>query len=242
MQYILSEESMSKLIKMIGDPYINTIEQLDNRLSQVKQLTQLGLKHNTDKAYYHNFTDFYDSIFSFDKASIKTVFEVGVLNGGSIKMWREYFKNSKIYCFDIDKRLEENVKGLNNVIFRQLDQGLKISISRAIYDIPLNSVDIIIDDGSHLISHQKNTLEVMWPYLKSGGFYVVEDIHTNVKHWYDSDYYCDQDPSLLETLSKIQLGVPINSTELDLPVNEIKNLILWSKPSTKSATFVLVKL
>ena len=36
--------------------------------------------------------------------------------------------------------------------------------------------DVIIDDASHLPMHQLQTLEIFGPLIKSGGYYIIEDI------------------------------------------------------------------
>jgi hypothetical protein len=42
----------------------------------------------------------------------------------------------------------------------------------------MGSPDIIIDDGSHVASHQKISFETLFPLLAPGGIYVIEDMHT----------------------------------------------------------------
>ncbi len=42
----------------------------------------------------------------------------------------------------------------------------------------MGSPDIILDDGSHVSDHQKISFETLWPLLKVGGLYVIEDLHT----------------------------------------------------------------
>ena len=39
--------------------------------------------------------------------------------------------------------------------------------------------DLIIDDGSHNVIHQQISLGLLFPYLKEGGYYIVEDLHTS---------------------------------------------------------------
>src|SRR5690606_32935288 len=39
--------------------------------------------------------------------------------------------------------------------------------------------DLVIDDGSHKNAHMLKSLEMIFPHLKPGGLYVVEDIHTS---------------------------------------------------------------
>jgi len=240
----------------LTDPNINIIEKyinnfrknIDQRPIESKQLTNLGLKYGTDKCTYHNYTDFYESLFYYNKDNVKLFFEVGVASGASIKMWRDYFKNSTIHCFDYDINLSKNVANLQNVFFHYTNQESKDSLKASLNGIPLNSADIIIDDGGHFSSQQRNTIEVFWPYLKSGGIYIIEDIHTNMKHWYpnpiswnNNKYYWDETPTVFETLSKLQIGLPLEKGELNISTNEIKQLILWSQPHTTSAVFILIK-
>jgi cephalosporin hydroxylase len=45
--------------------------------------------------------------------------------------------------------------------------------------------DLVIDDGSHQAPHQLATLQVMWPKLKEGGLYIVEDTQTSYHAGYD---------------------------------------------------------
>jgi hypothetical protein len=39
--------------------------------------------------------------------------------------------------------------------------------------------DFIIDDGSHLPEHQEITFKTLWPFLKPGGIYIIEDVNVN---------------------------------------------------------------
>jgi SAM-dependent methyltransferase len=48
-------------------------------------------------------------------------------------------------------------------------------------------LDIIIDDGSHLMRDQQQTLAALWPLVSPGGLYVMEDVHTSKQSGYDVD-------------------------------------------------------
>jgi hypothetical protein len=43
--------------------------------------------------------------------------------------------------------------------------------------------DIIIDDGGHAMTQLITSFEVLYPYLKEGGLYLLEDLHTC--YWYN---------------------------------------------------------
>ena len=44
-------------------------------------------------------------------------------------------------------------------------------------------LDIIIDDGSHKFLDQEATLHTLWPRLRAGGFYVIEDMLVGALPW-----------------------------------------------------------
>lgn len=39
--------------------------------------------------------------------------------------------------------------------------------------------DIILDDGSHVPEHMFTTFALMWPLIRPGGVYLIEDVHGN---------------------------------------------------------------
>jgi len=230
-------------------------QQLQNKskLENETSLTLIGEKHGTDKALYHKYTSFYDSLFCKWRNNDINFFEIGVLSGNSVKMWREYFTNPKatIHCFDKNTECVNYISELftKNVFFHQVDQDSRESLQESIkFQKNKNVVDIILDDGGHCSSQQKKTLEVFWPLLKSGGMYVIEDIHTNVPHWYPepcyydkSRFYWDETPTLLEHLKNLQIGISVDQEKLNIPRNEIRQIISWSQPSTTSLLYILIK-
>jgi hypothetical protein len=44
--------------------------------------------------------------------------------------------------------------------------------------------DVVVDDGSHVCSHQITTFKTLYPYLKPGGIFFVEDVTTNYREEY----------------------------------------------------------
>ena len=56
------------------------------------------------------------------------------------------------------------------------DQSNKEQLNKLLKDDIKKKMDIIIDDGSHELSHQLISFEVLTPYLKKGGIYIIECI------------------------------------------------------------------
>lgn len=144
-------------------------------------LTSIAKKYGTDKAGSHFYTTHYETHFNkFRDAKIKLL-EIGVggyeypdKGGKSLRMWKEYFKNGSIFGIDIhDKHLleEDRIKTFRG---SQIDaEFLKSVMSET------GSADIIIDDGSHLNKHVITSFKILFPFLNTGGIYVIEDVQTS---------------------------------------------------------------
>jgi 23S rRNA U2552 (ribose-2'-O)-methylase RlmE/FtsJ len=143
-------------------------------------LTQIGLKHQTDKAYFHLFTEFYNDYFERFLNRPIHILEIGISEGKSLLLLQEYFKEATIHAIDINPssvHLE-----LGNRIHTHLCSQIDFDKLQTIFkDMKF---DIIIDDGSHLTSHQQASLGFLFPYLKPNGIYICEDIHTSFSRDY----------------------------------------------------------
>ncbi len=65
-------------------------------------LTEMCDRYPTDKCLDgHKFIEIYDDLFEEDRDSMERFFEIGILNGVSHLMWREYFPNAEIFGIDI---------------------------------------------------------------------------------------------------------------------------------------------
>lgn len=171
-------------------------------------LTEIGLKYNTDKAYYHLFTDFYDTYFVNYKHRKINILEIGIDKGASLLMLKEYFPEATIHAIDIhqpsvDLKLGENI----HTYLCSQDDFIKLDeLFRNI------RFDIIIDDGSHLTSHQQKSLGFLFPYLNANGIYVCEDLHTSYRA-----EYVDTKQTTLDILKNYKLTRKI---DCDLIAND----------------------
>lgn len=148
---------------------------LKNKL--IMTLHDLGLKYKTDKAHYHNFTKIYDDALKHLIGKGINFLEIGVEHGFSLKMWNEFFQNANIFGADIfDKSFldGENIKTIK--INQEIESELML--------LPDN-LDVIVDDGGHTMLQQQITFKILFDKkLKSGGFFVLEDLHTSKEHYY----------------------------------------------------------
>jgi hypothetical protein len=152
-------------------------------------LTKIATIHKTDKFGNHFYTPHYQNHFKHLKYKKINLLEIGVggyespLTGGnSLRMWKSYFPFAKIFSLDIyDKSFlqEKRIK-----IFKgsQVDKDFLNDVCNYIGEI-----DLIIDDGSHINEHVITTFKLLFPKLKKGGIYVVEDTQTSYWENYGGD-------------------------------------------------------
>lgn len=135
----------------------------------ITELCNIATNCKTDKAK-HGYTRIYYELFKSMRYDGLNILEIGVRKGYSLKMWSIFFPNSNVYGIDI-KPLDIN----NCYRADQKDYGQMMA---ALDYFNLKSLDIVIDDGSHFQSDQQKSLEILFPYLRSGGYYIIEDVAT----------------------------------------------------------------
>ncbi len=125
---------------------------------------------------WDHYFDIYETYFSSYRDRPLNFLEIGINHGGSLQLWKKYFgENIRLYAVDINpacKAFEE--KDVQVHIGSQEDPEFLRSLAQT-----LPEMDIILDDGGHTMTQQRCTLEWLFPKLKEGGIYLVEDTHTS---------------------------------------------------------------
>ena len=106
--------------------------------------------------------------------------EVGVHHGASMRVWRAFFSQARLYGFDNDEKNVMYIDSMKlpNSTLDLMDGSKKESIvegfSKHSGDGEL--FDVIIDDASHSPEDQAMMIRSALPFLKQGGLLIVEDI------------------------------------------------------------------
>ena len=161
-------------------------------------LDELCAKYSSDKCHQgHNFIHFYDRLLSPQRDSVKRFFEIGILNGASHLMWRDFFPQAEIFGIDLkDYSIQAEKDGINTFV---ADQSNRADLQRFINKYGGN-FDVILDDGGHAMDHQQVSFGFLFQFLKPGGYYIIEDVHTSLP-----TYYPDPDFKVNETGSNTTL-------------------------------------
>ncbi len=158
---------------------------------RVVNMTELANKYGSDKGTVcgsppHRYTYLYDLILDRYRHLSADFLELGLAVGGpeiggpvdrevdspSVKMWLEYFPHAHVYGFDISDFSQ--IKHPRFTFVRG-DGGSSVDLQRLAN--AASGFDVIIDDGSHASYHQQLAFKHLFPKLRPGGTYIIEDLH-----------------------------------------------------------------
>lgn len=162
---------------------------------------------NTDKGKrHHNYCSFYEQELA--GKDILRILEIGIGNGGrlgygrSLQAWSAAYPNATVVGLDIDsKALSQDYNSPQNpgkIITRFADAKSTQSLLDGAGD---TMYDLIIDDGSHAMSHQQNALHILWQRVKPGGTFIMEDLQSSYRENHPSmKWQVDHKPTTIEVL------------------------------------------
>src|ERR1043165_2361260 len=121
-----------------------------------------------------HYFDIYERHFRPYRKKPVTIVEFGVSHGGSLQMWKKYFgRKARIIGVDIDPRCKELTEPqVEGIIGDQEDR----TFLRSLRD-QIGPIDVVIEDGGHTMTQQINTFEEIWPGVRNGGVFLIEDLH-----------------------------------------------------------------
>jgi hypothetical protein len=212
------------------------------------ELTKLANKYASDKGTispsvgHHgprlHFTTIYGDYMEKIRFNRLRILEIGIGSGPSLKMWYDYFPNSEIHAIDVANQSTMNNERVTTHI---CDQSKRNDLENLMEKI--GSFDIIIDDGSHVITHQQISLGTLFKHLNKNGQYWIEDLHTSdAEVWqgknlygYDMSFNAGEDTvSVLENYidTKVFNSPFLNESENMFLTENVKECKMFELPKT----------
>lgn len=162
-------------------------------------LHDIGLTHGTDKATWHKYCDFYEN--ELQGLNPGRILEIGVKDGASLRMWREYYPGAEVVGIDVSPVID--ITGC---------AVLKMDATDVYALRELGRFDLIIDDGSHMTKDQQISFEYLFNHgLKRGGVYIIEDIHTSFYTSYINSKFTTYD--LMKDRGKLFQRIPGDTSD-----------------------------
>lgn len=124
---------------------------------------------------WHHYIPIYDRYFARFRGTPVRFLEIGVSQGGSMRMWRQYFgPDATIFGIDIDPDCARFDGEAGQVrIGSQDDAGFLAGVVEE-----MGGIDLVLDDGSHMMGHVNRSLDILFPLLSPNGIYMIEDLQT----------------------------------------------------------------
>ena len=136
----------------------------------IRSMTDISNEFNCDKSTYHKYTNVYPIFMEKFRNEDFSLFEIGIDEGKSYKLWESYFTTARIYGMDISKQFNTD----RGIVF----QGDQSNVEH-LKDVSskIENCKIIIDDGSHVAEHQLTSFYYLFQNLLQGdGIYIIEDV------------------------------------------------------------------
>lgn len=172
-----------------------------------------------------------------DSISTNNIFEIGILKGGSTAFYHAFCNPNKIVAIELTEKpvvaLQEYIrqKKCQNTIkpYYGVNQADKKVVSILEDEFPDRDIDLVIDDASHFYQETKESFNMIFPYLKPGGFYIIEDwswSHAPHDIWQSKDGRWSDKLPLTNLIFEIIMTCPSKPDMIDEIVIDKNNVII----------------
>lgn len=155
----------------------------------------------TDKNTIHSYLPLYQQLLIKKKETATNVLEIGILYGGSIKLWSDFFTNAKVYGLDIINinNVWESIRNKDNIILYTSTDAYN---NEFFYYTFLNKnikFDFMLDDGPHTLESMKEFIRLYSQLMTNDGILIIED----VQEWDWIDILKNEVPDKLKQYIKV---------------------------------------
>jgi hypothetical protein len=236
--YKVGYDKATRYRKRVAGAITRRLAERGLSIARVDELTRLANKFGSDKGTLfdgHGYTRIYKRAFEGRRHERISLLEIGLhrpdadrrraINAAegvtqaaahkapSLVMWRTFFPNANIFGFDIDDFSQVHI---NRCTIVRGDMSSLNDLSRLVQTIG-QRIDIIIDDASHASHHQQIAFGYLFPYLRSGGIYAIEDLC-----WQDDQLEQEGVPKTRDVLRRFLVNQILESPVI--PVKQRKSI------------------
>lgn len=140
-------------------------------------LHDIALKYHADKAEPHDYCRIYEPLFEPLRDKPMALLEIGIQFGNSANTFLEYFHQGEIYGVDVRQDFKPDNPHFHFFLGDIGDPAFWFAFAKIEFDI-------VIDDGPHVFETSDIAFRCLWPWVKSGGCYIIEDVPC----WFDDHY------------------------------------------------------
>ena len=148
-------------------------------------LSNLINNTHTDKDTVHSYLPLYQRLLEPKKDSAKHVLEVGIgdfkeKNGGSIKLWYDFFPHATIYGIDkigIDRVIDELLDN-DRIVLHTSSNAYDENFFKTNFVDKNIKCDMMLDDGPHTLESMQSFIRLYSQIMTDDGILMVEDVQS----------------------------------------------------------------
>lgn len=148
-------------------------------------LKEIVIDSFTDKNTTHSYLDLYQELLESKKETATNVLEIGIgdfidKNGGSVKLWRDFFTNATIYGLDIlpiDRVIDDLLNDNRVVLYTSTDAYNNDFVKTNFVDKNIK-FDFMLDDGPHTLESMKQFINLYLRLMTHDGIMIIEDVQS----------------------------------------------------------------
>ena len=151
----------------------------------------------TDKNTQHAYLELYQNLLFNKKETAKNILEIGIWQGGSIKLWSDFFTKATVYGLDIfnmddmckefkkdiykishdtaDKMYDDLKNKENIILYTQINAYDDIFFTKSLLNKNIK-FDVMLDDGPHTLESMKIFIKLYSQIMTDDGILIIEDI------------------------------------------------------------------
>lgn len=134
----------------------------------------------TDKNTVHTYLPLYDELLLSRKETAKNVLEVGIHQGGSIKMWHDYFTNAVVCGLDTMTLIDvwPELRNKERIVLHTSTDAYNVDLFRANFLDKNIRFDMVLDDGPHSLESMVQFIQLYSQILADDGILIIEDVQS----------------------------------------------------------------
>ena len=170
-------------------------------MQYIMSLEQLVDNSITDKNTTHSYLPLYQKLLVSKKETAKNVLEVGIWDGGSIKLWSDFFINANVFGLDIkhNNDIPEIIKNKENITLYTSTDAYNNDFFISHFLNKNIKCDFMLDDGPHTLESMKIFIKLYSQIMTDDGILIIEDVQS----WNWIDILKNEVPEHLKQFIKI---------------------------------------
>jgi hypothetical protein len=182
--------------------------------------------------------------------TIRHMFELGIYKGGSSAFFHALYRPRKLVAIDFKPErapdLDAYIQNLRCAEFlvpyyniNQGDHERMESIVRK--EFPDGELDLVVDDASHMLAETTASFNVLFPRVRPGGLYIIEDwswAHAPHEMWQKADGPWSDKPALSHLIFEVILSCASTPDLIEeITINKNMTFIKRGQRAVDPATF-----